>query len=515
MRERMSWIGWSLPVAIALLAHGIGAGGAFVADDIPAILEHPVVGGGGSLSELLEYNVMGHPRGEGPNTLRPLGTLLFALEWRVFGDRPALFHLSSIAWFIALVLVVQLTFRRLLSPAAAMAGAALFASLAIHADAVALIANRSEICSLLFALLALDAATRGRAGPAVALYVIALLFKESAFLLPAVAASWIAAVEGRGALRLRSRGRAVAALALAAIAFLAARSALVSVDVSGAILPADNPLLGAGLGARLWMPWVLLGEYLQLTAAPLDLAFDHTYAAIPVDADLGRGAGWIGVAFAIALLAVAALRWRRGGAASPELRALAAAAGGFAASYALFSNSAVLIVTLFAERLFLAPSVFLVLGLAAAGQMLAPRLRHRAARIVAVAGLIAFIAVQTGLAAARTWECRDQRSLFAAQVAARPDSIKGQLYHARALSRAAEHEQAIWHLGIAAAGRAAFPGPFRAPRLEELPIRERLAQLPALLAPGEPPARFWAAYRELVLRSLGPASAAAIYDSPR
>jgi hypothetical protein len=515
MSQRVSLIRWSLPIAIALLAHGIGAGGAFVADDLPAIALHPVVGGGGSLLELLDYNVMGDPRGEGPNTLRPLGTLLFALEWRAFGERPALFHLSSIAWFLALVVVVQVTFRRLLSPAAAMVGAALFASLAIHVEAVALIANRSEVCSLLFALLALDAAARGRAVPAVALYVIALLFKESAFLLPATAALWIAALEGPAALRLRRRGRAVAGLAVAAIAFLAARSALVSVDVSGSILAADNPLLGAEVGARLWMPWVLLGEYLQLAAAPLDLAFDHTYAAIPVDADLGRGAGWIGVAFFFILAAIGIARGRRGSAASPELRALAAAAGGFAASYALFSNSAVLIVTLFAERLFLAPSVFLVLGLVAAGQMLAPRVRHRAARVVAIAGLVAFIAVQTGLAAARTWECRDQRSLFAAQVAARPDSIKGQLYHARALAKAGEHERAIWHLGIAAAGRRAFPGPFRAPRLEALPIGERLERLPGLLAPGEPPAQFWAAYRALVIRSLGPATARAIYDAPR
>lgn len=501
---------WILPVAVALAAHGVGIGGDFVGDDIPDIVEHPVVGGGAPLTELFDYNVMGDPRGEGANTIRPLATLMFALEWRLAGPRPAVFHALSVLWFVALVVIAQRTMGRLLSPRAAAAGAALFAALAIHVDAVALIANRPEVCSLLFALLALGAAVDGRTAAACALYLVALLFKESAFLLPAIAAWWIAAADRPSALHPRRRGKPVLALALLAAAFFAGRSLLLSFDVSGAILPADNPLLIAEAPARLWMPWVLLGEYLELTAIPVDLAFDHTYAAIPVDADLSRGTGWLGVGFGAALVAIAALRFSRGPRAAGPLRALAVAAGGFAASYALFSNSLVLIVTLFAERLFLAPSLFLALGLAAAGAALAPRIGSRPIRIAAGAGIALIVCTQIALAAARTWECRSERSLLAAQVAARPDSVKGQLYRARVLARGGEHLEAIWHLGVAAAGRAAFPGPFEAPRREGVPIRARLAELPELLAPEESPRAFWAGFRSFVARTLGPASAAAL-----
>lgn len=501
---------WALPIAVAVLAHGLGIAGDFVADDIPDIVEHPVIGGGESLAHLLDYNYMGAPLGEGANTIRPLATAELALEWRVFGGRPALFHLASIAWFIALVVVVQATLRRLVSAPAACWGAALFAALAIHVDAVALTANRAEVSSLVLALLALGSALDGRALRAMALYLAALLFKESAFLLPLICAWWLVAMEGAGALRLRRRGAAIAGLVATAAVFFAARSALLSVDISGFILPADNPLLGAPVAARAWMPLVLLGEYLALTAVPVSLAFDYTYAAIPVDADLGRLAGWLGAGFAAALAAIIVARLRRGPGAPVWLRALAAAAGGFAISYALFSNSVFLIVTLFAERLFLAPSFFLVAMIAIAGERLAAAIEGRGTRQLIAVGAAAVIAAQAALAALRTSETLDEASLFAAQVKARPDSVKGRLYHARSLARGGDYDEALWHLGVASAGRRRFPAPFEAPRLEGEPIAARLAALPQLLAPDRPPAEFWRAFRRFAVATLGPGAGAAV-----
>jgi hypothetical protein len=120
----------------------------------------------------------------------------------------------------------------------------------------------------------------------------------------------------------------------------------------------------------------------------------------------------------------------------------------------------------------------------------------------------------------RTGETRDEPALFAAQVAAQPDSVKGHLHFARGCARSGAYDLAIWHLGVATAGRNRFPKPFRAPRLDHLPIRERLARLPELLAPGQPPARFWRAFRGFAGERLGPAAAAAVdraavrYHSP-
>jgi hypothetical protein len=499
-----------IPIAVALIAHGAGVAGDFVADDIPDIVDHPVVGGGESPARVLDYNYMGAPLGEGANTLRPLATLELALEWRLSGGAPWLFHLISIGWFVLLVVIAQRLLERLVSETAAIWGAALFAALAIHVDAVALTANRPEVSSLALALIALGAALDRRAAIAVVAYLAALLYKESAFLLPAIAAWWVFAIDGIDGLRWRRRGAAIAALAIAAAVFFAARAALLSVDISGFILPADNPLIGAPDGARVWTPFVLLGEYLTTAAAPVDLAFDHTYAAIPVDADLTRLSGWLGVIAVAAIVAVIAVRARRAGRSGPHLRRLAAVAGGFAGSYALFSNSVFLIVTLFAERLFLGPSFFLVAAITCAGTWAVDRIEGETTqRILAIAAAAA-IAAQAGLAALRTLETLDEPSLFAAQVAAQPDSVKGRNHHARILARAGRYDEAIWHLGVASAGRRRFPGPFRAPRLEGRSIDERLATLPELLAPGEPHERFWRAFRGFAGAHLGPGAAAAV-----
>ena len=499
-----------MPIAVALVAHGIGIGGEFVADDIPDIVEHPIVGGGESLAGLLDYNYMGEPRGQGANTLRPLATLELAIEWRLFGNRPAVFHLITLAWFVLLVLAVQRTLRRLVSETAAVWGAALFAAMAIHVDAVAMTANRPEVCSLALALFALGSALDGKGVRSVVLYLAAVLYKESAFLTPAVIAWWLISTEGIAALAWRRRGRVVLALAFAAATFFAARSALLSVDIEAFILPADNPLLGESLAVRSWMPMVLLGEYLQLSFAPIDLAFDYTYAAIPVDANLGRLSGWLGLLFASLLTAIVALRLRRGERAGTTLRNLAAVAGGFALSYALFSNSVLLIVTLFAERLFLAPSFFLVAGLTCAAVAVVPRIEARGVRQLLAIGAALFIALQVLLAAQRTVETSNSRTLLAAQVEAQPDSVKGHLYYARELGRAGEYEEAVWHLAIATAGRNRFPRPFVAPRLAGAPIAERYAALPELLAPGDPPTAFWPAFRAFAVRRLGAGAGLAI-----
>lgn len=491
-----------MPVVVALAAHGIGLGGAFVADDARDIIQHPVVNGAAPLHHLLRYTYMGDPLGEGANTLRPLATLLFALEWRLWGEAPAPFHAVSIGLFVALVVLCQVLFRKFLARRDAMLAAAVFASLAIHVDAVGLVANSADTLAALLCVLCLLAALGGRAALACGLYALALLSKESAIAWPAVVALAVAALEGPRALAARRRWALLAALVAIGAAFVAWRASLLPLDVSRAVLRPDNMLVGAPLAVRAWMPFVLLGRYLATTLVPTSLSFDYTYDAIPVELDLLDVHGWIGAAFVAALGACGWWWWRGRGERTAARGALLLGAGGFLACYAVVSNSVFLIVTLMAERLFLVPSLWLVVLGAAVVRRL-NLVEPRAARLLGALAVV-LVATQAPLAAARTWECRDELALFSAQVASQPDSVKGHSWYALTLSRRGRHAEALWHLAVAAGGRTAFPRRWRAPSSRLTSSPRALERLPELAAPNIPPEVFWPAFRRLASRLTGP-----------
>jgi hypothetical protein len=479
--------------------------GQFVADDFPDIVQHPVVTGDAAWYRVLEYDYMGRALGTGANTLRPLTTLMFALEWRLWGPWPAPFHAVSILCFALLSWSVARLLAGFLPRRHAVAGAAWFAVLAIHVDAVGLVANRAEVLSLLLAVWALRCGLVGRPVAAALLHAAALLAKESAVLLPLVLLWHAVVYERRAFTRQTRRGRALVALLAVSIGFVLLRSQLLDLRISGHILGADNMLQEADLATRLWMPFALLGRYLALTLVPLRLSFDYTYDAIPVALDPGDGHAWLGMA-AVLALAGAAVAWRRAatGRSRRQLRPVAFAAGAFAVSYALFSNSLFLIVTLFAERLFLAPSLWLAL----LGAALVRHLSWRWPRWTPALRAIALLAVAVQLPAAvlRTAAVRSPQALFASQVRSQPASVKGRLYHARELAGRGEHREALWQLGVSMAGRNAFPGRFWPPdaAVERLPIEQRLHRLPALLAPGVEARRFWYRYRSAAAQFLGP-----------
>lgn len=498
-------IKWALiPLVIALLAHGVGLGSGFAGDDSSDIIMHPVVNGSESPTRVLAYNYMGAPIGEGINTIRPLTTLLFAVEWRLWGDAPWLFHLVSVVLFLGLVWACQALFRRIVSPRDAVMGAAIFASLAIHVDSVGLIANRAEVLSALFAVTSIIAVLERRVAIAAIAYVLALLSKESAVLMPLTVAWYFFVAEGPSSLHPRKRGWVVLVLLSLSIVFVAARSAILTVNIDGVVLHADNTLQGQPIGVRTWVPLVLLGRYLELTLAPIDLSFDYTYDAIPAVVSLGEANGWIGVAFVVMSLGLIATWWRRRHDESAGVwRVIAFATGAFFISYALFSNTVFLIVTVFAERLFLVPSMWLVLMLIGARTAVKDH-GARASGLMKVL-FIVIIAVQVPFAAARSWECRDNLALFSSQVMTQPNSVKGHLRYAQALSRAERYEEALWHLGLAISGRSTFPRRWSPPtELDRLPLRARLLDMHQTVAPEHPQEVFWQRLRSVAGQLLGP-----------
>ena len=94
---------------------------------------------------------------------RPLTSVTHWLDFALWPDRPPLMHLHNVVWFAALLLVLTLTYRRLIGRTwAAAAAALLYAANGANALGVAWIASRSVILATLFGALCLWAHDRWR-----------------------------------------------------------------------------------------------------------------------------------------------------------------------------------------------------------------------------------------------------------------------------------------------------------------------------------------------------------------
>jgi hypothetical protein len=93
---------------------------------------------------------------------RPLSSALFAADQRIAGRRPLLYHLHTIAWYVAAVLAAGALLRRLLPPREAAAAALLFAASPAHWVIAAWPSARHVAVSGTFAFLAIALHLRGR-----------------------------------------------------------------------------------------------------------------------------------------------------------------------------------------------------------------------------------------------------------------------------------------------------------------------------------------------------------------
>ena len=497
-RSRFLPLGWRRAAVLLLLvtlAYGSGVGGDFVMDDGTDIVFHPVVGGDEPISNIFRYNYVGQEldKVDTPNTVRPLATLSFAAEWAMWGYRPWMFQLVTLAWLLAGTLLAMRFYQRFVDENVAFAAAAIFSCLAIHCDAVGSVAHRAEIMSLVLALAALETGLRRRWMLSVGCYLLALLAKESAFLTPLVMAWLVLVFHGKRGFRREEFGPAVSALVIAAAMFFAVRLMWLDIDSTTHVLPVDNVLMRASFPERVWMPFALLGRYVALALAPVELSADYSFSAIIAEVDPSDPYAWLGIGLALASIYALVIAYRHRD--KREMQVLAAIIGSFYISYALFSNSVFLIVTIFAERLFFAPSLWLCLLLAHVGSQLGKTARAKQfLRIL----LWVFLAVQILQSAVRSLDYRDDLALNLAQVQTEPRSCRGHYHLARTYGEVDKPAEAIWHFGLSVACRISLPTPWWPPSNAPHAVEDRLRMLPELIAPNFPAEEFWSHYWHLV-----------------
>jgi len=220
-------------------------------------------------------------RATGSQYWRPLITVTYAVDWRLGGGDPFLFHLSNLVFHAAVGVLAFTTLRRWTGARwPAVLAALLFVLHPTKAESVAWISGRTDTVCAIALLLASQGMgrwlRRQRGGPALAVIgtVAAYACKEIAILLPAFAAieAWVAAerppIDRTIVLRML---RAALPQLVVAVGYLIARAVWLPISAS----------MEGGLGFRDHLLVVLdtTGRYLALTFAPHSLSMQHGLVA--------------------------------------------------------------------------------------------------------------------------------------------------------------------------------------------------------------------------------------------
>ncbi len=365
--RRRVWLNPWVPVLLGLASTLLSLGNGFAYDDLDMVVTNTRLH---SLSDWQGLWLSGWWEVVGASEdvnlrqdplYRPLTLFSFAVNYAIHGLQPFGYHLVNVLLHgLCCWLVWRFALRLTDSAEVASIAGVLFAIHPVHVEAVAGIVGRAEILAALFLLLGLltmmpyaTIARAGRAAAAAPLFLLALLAKETAICYPVLAGFGLA---------WSARGRRpgwrwwpmhvgcllVPLLIYFPLRWMALDSRLFR-DQPGVIL---NPLVLAEGAERVLGAFTVLGWYTRLMLVPSQLSCDYGLAVI--DPRTGVTAmALLGVIAAVALggcLLGAFARqkgWRR-------VSVIAAMA---LASYALISNTVLLIGVSVAERLMYWPSV--------------------------------------------------------------------------------------------------------------------------------------------------------------
>ncbi len=298
-----------LLTALVVAVYGYGAAtNGFAVDDSRFILENPFVSGEGEWWRAFVDPMTVDARDDG-GIVRPLRTLEYRFD-RALGAGAAIFHWHSVVWHaLACVLVLSLL-RRLLGDArAALAGAAVWALHPMHVEPVAAIGFRADVAMGAFAAATLYCALRSNGRDrwlafALAGAVLAMLWKETAIVLPLLVFAVLL-------VRPRDGRRPLASAARAALPYVAV-AVLYAVYRFGLIEGADSHVgyrIGGGVAGVFATMFKGFGAYLTFAALPVAPAYDWY---LPVSRTLADPVALAWLAVHLGVVAGAAVLYRRG-----------------------------------------------------------------------------------------------------------------------------------------------------------------------------------------------------------
>ena len=468
---RLGALGVALLLTLSVLPYLNGLGGDFTYDDKPIVRDNARIASPSTAREVFTTHYFGGSFSTATN-YRPLLLLSYGVERWLHGNRPLPFHLVNIALHAGVTLLLAVWLLALRFPRGpVLAGAALFAVVPIHVEAVTSIVGRAES---LAALLVLGAAilwlraTEGerlRRGPyfgALGLFLAAVFVKENAVVVPGViglgelfrdgrgdaVAAKVRALSGRW--RLAFLGLFIPVLILFAVRRLVLEGFLVSRQAS--IFDLENALVAMKGALRAANATGLLLRYASKTLWPTGLSADHSARALDLASSLAEPRAILPVVALTLLAGAVLLLWRR-----RPLFAFGILF--FLGTFLPASNILFPIGTIYAERLAYLPSAGLLVAVTALFEGL-PFAVPRPARIrwkeIALALAVAGYGAAT-VQRNRVWA--NDGVLFAETVRAVPRSGKARYNYAYHLSREKRIDEARTQLEAAVAN---FPRHYEA-----------------------------------------------------
>src|SRR5262245_6303774 len=121
-------------IAVAIAASASGLGNLFAYDDIPVLVENPMVTGLHSPIAYLTDSYWGPSRGN--SLYRPLTVAFYAVQWALGKGSAFPFHLANVLLYAASALAALTFFRLFLKRTPALVAGLAFAAHPVHTEAV-------------------------------------------------------------------------------------------------------------------------------------------------------------------------------------------------------------------------------------------------------------------------------------------------------------------------------------------------------------------------------------------
>lgn len=294
-----------LAVAAAM---GLSLRNGFVYDDLPAIVHNARV-----TDPARWHTIFGSPYWLG-TLWRPLTVALYAAEWFAGRGAPWVFHLTSLAGYLAVAVLLQRLLVKLgASAAVAVAVTVLFAVHPVHVEVVANAVGQAElwvaIAAMLSVALYLSARESGRERHALpwllALVAAGIMAKEQGFIVPLLLAGAEWSVMAHRGERLAARVRLlVPVVALAALLFVI-RGRILGGSVGETPAVALRPL---AFGGRLTTFLAVVPEWGRLFVWPWHLQAEYGPPGVPVGGSMMLR-HWFGALLVVAF--IGAFWWSR------------------------------------------------------------------------------------------------------------------------------------------------------------------------------------------------------------